>query len=534
MKHSKTITDTYSNDYEGAQPYQKSLSEIAKSLQHTMDGNGRTKLGDVFTNTQLDLGFGTNDPVMQSIYPQARSLTWNLQRIEAVMRADPFFTRALEYRASKPLMKGIDISTDKIEAERLQEFQEHIRLELNPAIKEGLIEADAFGWSALLIMIDGHINARKLATPLRPEEVTQNKFLGLKPLTRWYQINPTQEMITKIGKESEIYDPRLLGTPLYYNVSFDGDKGKMYKVHRSRLIIISRNKLSYIEKKIEHYGGTSLLEQSFESLSQYHSLVSQIHRLLQKSVIPVLKMEELASSAMQTKTAQNLIEKKIDVMRSNLSSNNLFVIGEGDEISFEQANLAGLSEQLADARRQLSSAFNTPPEVLFFEHQEYDENGIEDFIRDRQEFMILPIYRIVLPLAYRSVYGSTIPKYKITFKPLENPTSEQIASARKHNVEAIIMLYEKGVFNKKTVLDTLPDIDSNPSDILRNIDPEFYKYVESLDVTEGYYSDQISLAEALNQGKEQVLSGQQGKLEGGDMNKTKKPTPKVPVAKGGE
>lgn len=501
------------------------MTDIAKQLQLN---STQVKLGDVFTNTNLDLGFGTNDPTMQAIYPQARTLTWNLQRIESVMRADPFFSRALEYRASKPLIKGIDISSDDMSSERIQDFQEDVRSKINPAIKEGLIEADAFGWSALLILIDGHMNSRKLITPLRPEDVNRDKFLGLKPLTRWYQINPTQEMITELGKKSEIYDPRLLGTPLYYNVSFDGDKGKMYKVHRSRLIIISRNKLSYIEKKIEHYGGTSLLEQGFESLSRYHSLVAQTHRILQKSVIPVLKMEDLASSGMQTKSGQELVEKKINVMRENLSSNNLFVIGDGDEIFFEQANLAGLSEQLRDARVQLSSAFNTPPEVLFFEHQEYDKNTIEDFIQDRQEFTVLPIYQCVLPLFHRSLFGEDIPKHKITFKPLENPTSEQIASARKTNIEALSILYHDGVINKKTFMDSLADIDSNPSDILRNLDVGFYKHVESLGVEEGYFTDQVKLAEALNQGKGGDGSVE-GRNQGGDNKETKKPTPRVPV-----
>jgi len=522
--------DTYSNDYEGERPHQKSLTDLAKEMSL---GQNKFKLGDVFTNTQLDLGFGTYDPAIESLYPQARTLTWNLQRIESVMRADPFFVRALEYRASKPLIKGIDISCSDITSEEIQEFYRHVNKMLHPGMKEAMFEADAFGWSGALIVIDGHMNKRKLLTPLHPEEVRKGKFLGLKPLTRWYQINPTQEMITRLGKDSEIYDPRLLGTPLYYNVSFDGDRGNMYKVHRSRLLITSRNRLSYIEKKVEHYGGTSLLEQSFESLSRYHALVAQIHRILQKSVIPVLKIEELASSALQTKTGQKLVEKKIEMMRNNLSSNNLFVIGEGDDISFEEASIVGLADQLREARLQLASALNTPPGILFHEmadskiNQEYHE-----FIRDRQEFMVRPMYDVLLDILYRSLNGKPMPDYTITFKPLEEPTLEEIAKARKTNVEAIDLLYRMGVLNKKSVMDSLSDIDSNPSDIFRNLDPEYRDFVVGLGVEEGYHTDEVRLAQALNQGGQGYEQAKvSGRVMGGDPEISSKPTPDLPVNK---
>jgi len=525
-----TIVDTYSNDYVGTRQYQQSLTDLAKQM--TL-GQSRFKLGDVFTNTQLDLGFGTHDPAIESLYPQARTLTWNLQRIEAVMRADPFFVRALEYRSSKPIIKGIDISSSEISAEEIHQFNRLITTKLNPGIREAIFEADAFGWSGALIVIDGQMNKRKLMTPLRPEEIRKGKFLGLKPLTRWYQINPTQEMITKLGKESEIYDPRDLGTPLYYNVSFDGDKGNMYKIHRSRLLITSRNRLSYIEKKVEHYGGTSLLEQAFESLSRYHALVAQIHRILQKSVIPVLKMEELASSALQTKAGQKLVEKKIEMMRDNLSSNNLFVIGEGDDISFEEASIVGLADQLKQARLQLASALNTPPSILFHEMEgEKINQEYYDFVRNRQEFMVRPMYEKLLDILYRSEFGTEIPEHTISFKPLEDPTLEEIAKARKINVEAIDLLYRMGVLNKKTVMDSLSDIDSNPTDIFRNLDPEYYSFVENLGTEEGYHTDEIRLAMALNQGGGGYGQTKQGgRIEGGDPKTSSKPTPDLPVNK---
>jgi len=241
-------------------------------------------------------------------------------------------------------------------------------------------------------------------------------------------------------------------------------------------------------------------------------------------------MEELASTALQTEKGQELVEKKIDMMRENLSSNNLFVIGDGDSITFEQANLAGLSEQLKDARLQLSAAFNTPPHTLFFENQDYDEDGINDFIQERQEFLVKPMYDVMLPILYKSVYGEECPEYEISFKPLENPTLEEIAKARKTNVEALEIVYRMGVFNKKSVMDSLSDIDNNPTDIFRNLDPAYEQFVQTLGVEEGYNTDQIRLAQALNQDGDGFNEAKvRGRNEGGKEQATKKPTPDVPI-----
>lgn len=526
MEGLETIQDGYSNNTN--ETPQQSITEILKS--QFAEGS-KTKLGDVFTNAPLDLGFGTDDPTVQSIYPQARTLTWNLQRIEAVMRADPFFVRALEYRSSTPFTKGIDIRSENMGADKINEFKDKVEEKIDIPLKEAFFEADAFGWSGLVIMIDGQMNKQDLKRPLRKKDIQKGKFMGLKPLTRWYQINPAHKMINQIGERNEIYDPRLLGTPLYYKVSFDGDKGNVYEIHRSRLLIISRNRLSYIEKKVEHYGGTSILEQAFESLSRYHSLVAQIHRIINKAIIPVLKLEGLTSNSLQTEKGIEMVEKKIDQMRRQLNNNSLFVISDEDDLSFAQAQLQELANLLREARIQVASAFNTPPQVLFYEEDKYSPADFNGFIKERQKFHVKPSYRKLLPILYKSEYGEDIPDYDIDFKPLENLTTEEIAKARKTNVEAIDILYGSGIINKKTAMDTLSDIDSNPTDIFRNLDPEYIKYVESLGAEEGHHTEQIRLAKALNQEGDGGYErrGEEGKEKGGNPEKTKKPTPKVPV-----
>ena len=498
------------------------------------DGN-KIKIGDAFSNPELDLGMGTHDPTLLGLYPQARTLTWNLQRIESVMRADPFFTRALEWRSTKPLINGVDISSDDIDAEKIEDFQKEIQKKLVQPVKEGLFEADAFGWSALLIMVDGQLNEKDFKKPFDINSVEKDKFLGLKPLTRWYQINPDQQMIKKLGEQNKIYDPRLLGTPEFYNVSFDQNKGSLMKVHRSRLMIVPRNKLSFIEKKVEHYGGTSLLEQSFESLTRYHSLVAQIHRILQKSVIPILKLEDIHISGMQNEAGQKAVEEKLKLIRENLSSHNMLVVGDGDNLEFVEAQLANMEKMLEQAKIQVCASHSTPRSVLFLEEeQSQDEEKFEDFIKERQEFLVKDIYEYLLPLVYKSKYGEELPNYTLKFKPLEIPTLKEIAEARKLNVESLEILYKMNVLDVESIQKALPDIDNNPQDIFRNLTKEYRKEVKGGEF-QTYNAHQIYVAEALNkQGEDTQEEKIQGRERGGDPKSSKKPTPDIRINQGKE
>ena len=527
-----TVVDTYSN-IDGEETHQQAMQGIYDQMYSDIiknNGSSVKRIGDVFSNPSLDLGVGTTDPTMEGLYPQARTLTWNLMRIESVMRADPFFTRALEWRAAAPLMNGIDISSDKIEPKEIESFKKKLRKKLFPAVREHFFETDAFGWSGLLILIDGQMNPGKLKTPLNPKDIKKGKLLGVKPLTRWYQINPNhQKLITRVGKDG-IDDPRLLGTPLYYNVSFDGDRANYMEVHRSRLIITPRNRLSYIEKKVEHYGGTSLLEQCFESLTRYHSLIAQVHRILQKTVIPILQMEGMGISGLQNSAALKELERKIEMIRQNLSSHNMLVIGDEDKLEFVEAQLNNIDGMIKEAKIQLSASMNTPRSELFLE-----EGGEEDikyyysFIRERQEFQLEPLFDALIPLYYLSEYGEEMPDYTLKFKPLENPSSKEMAEARKMNVETLDILYKSDVYDLKSYQDTLADIDNNPTDIFRNLTEDYRKYIEK-EGTVTHSQRQVELAMALNKAEGDMSREKiEGKVSGGNPKNTKKPTPDLNI-----
>jgi phage-related protein (TIGR01555 family) len=511
------------NNYEIADQVSNSLASRRGKL------GGWIRIGDVYSNPDLSLGLGTTDPMGSTQFPNARGLTWNLQRIESVIRSDPYFTRALEYRSATPLKKGVDISSDGIQADRIQELNSALRSRIFPPLKKGIWEGDAFGWSALLIIVKGQTTPSALRKPLDISSVKQGDFIGLKPLTRWYQVNPLNEMFSSEDFGNGLDDPMLLGTPKYYGVAFDGKEANRIPVHSSRLMIISRNDLSFIEKKVEQYGGTSLLEQCFDDLSAYHSIKNDIRRIIHKAVIPVLKLDEMASATLQSEEGQKVLEEKLTMMGENIENNELFVIGNEDELTFEQASVTDLDKILAEYRLHLASSLDTPPSILFFEEQDTKDKDFNTFIEDRQEFQIRPVLDKLIPLVYTNLFGEEIPHYSFSFKPLENPTLMEIAEARYKNVMSIKELYTIGGYNLKSVMDSLSDIDSNPTDIFRNLDIEYYNSIDS-DVT--YQSQELEKAEMLNQNAESMLKAKsEGASRGGDPKDKKKPTPRVSLSK---
>lgn len=439
----------------------------------------------------------------------------------------------MSWRSKAPIINGVDIKSNDIDAERIEEFQKEKEQKLDRVLQHTTYEGDAYGWSAFIVLIKGETSPSALKRPLDISKVKKGDLLGFKQLTRWYQINPTNQFIggSDLGDYHKIYDPSLLGTPLYYNVNFEGDQdGTQIPVHITRLVIISRNQLSFIEKKVEHYGGTSILEQGFEALSRYHTVVGQINRIINKSIIPKLKIEDLSGSAMTNNTTQKMIEEKFLLMRRELNNSNVLVLGENDDLTFEQADLSGFGEILKEMRLYVSSAFNTPPHELFFEKQDYDEEECKNFIRERQKFLIQPIYERILPLLYRNKYGEDMPDYTLTFKPLTNMSVIDMANARKTNVETLDIIYKIGVYDKESFQNSLADIDNNPTDVFRNLTKEYRQAVQSGKVGATYNDDQIYLAEALNKQKEDSMQEKvEGRSHGGDPKDTKKPKNRVEV-----
>ena len=196
----------------------------------------------------------------------SRWITFNIPAIDALSRSNPFVKKAVNYLSSKPLINGIDINTlrNELSSEQLYLTQSKLRSQYR-ALKEVLSKGHTYGGSAGLIWIDGQTSKDELIKPLDIKSIRKNSFLGIKPLARWFQVEPAldKDLITKVGEGTGFYDASMIGMPMYYNVSLSGglagDKSrKEMIVHASRLLLFNADLPSFIETQIERYWGPSI------------------------------------------------------------------------------------------------------------------------------------------------------------------------------------------------------------------------------------------------------------------------------------
>jgi len=221
-----------------------------------------------------------SNPISQGT--NRRGITWNIPRLDLIWRSSPYVKRSVDWLSSKLLINGIDInSPDRdIESEELSSTQQFFKKLYRPMQKMaewGFV----YGGAGAMIVIKGRQSESDLKKPLDVRTVKKGEFIGLKPLARWYQIEPALDkgLISEISEENGIYDADLIGQPEYYRVNFSGGlsgfsgnnsksiqdngfkmQGQQYLVHRSWLLIFNPYSLSHIESQIERYWSSSIIE----------------------------------------------------------------------------------------------------------------------------------------------------------------------------------------------------------------------------------------------------------------------------------
>ena len=223
-----------------------------------------------------------NDSYSAALDSNYRGLSWNIALLDNFARTKSYIMNAAVWKATRALSNGIDLNI-KGENDDVNKGIE-VQKVLSGPLKRSLIDwgtlGELHGGSGGLIVVNGKMDKKTLRTPLTPDEIQKGDKVGIKPLTRLYQVQPIIEkgMLDEIGRHKGIYDFTELGKPEYYRVNLSGalyssNNGKVtfdnfndsnLIVHRSRLIIYNSSELSWIEQRVEQFFGLSLAERALE------------------------------------------------------------------------------------------------------------------------------------------------------------------------------------------------------------------------------------------------------------------------------
>ena len=453
-----------------------------------------------------------------------RWITFNIPAIDALSRSNPFVKKSVNYLASKPLINGIDINSQKsgLSTEQETEVLEYLKSLYSPQ-KEVMGKGHTYGGSAGLMWFSDQTRKEDLMKPLIISKVRKNTFLGIKPLSRWFQVEPAldKELIKDVGGDTGFTDARLIGMPMYYNVNLSGGmigdpSRSQLQVHASRLLLFNAELPSFIETQIERFWGPSIVELAWNELSKDSRLWRAITKSAEKNNMSVLKIDGMALATQVNTNVKNRIEARMSLMKTG-SSQNVIPIDSKDSLDFVTGSLAGANEVLSMSNSRLAGAFKVPVSVLFpnTKGDEEDKSYIQSLseLQDIQERILRPWYNVLLPVIIKSLIGITVKNIMFSFNPIETQTLKERSDMAKTNTDTINTLYQIGAIDKSSAIQMADVIGKDPKYLSQNI-TEKYKQSIIDKADKGEFetanSDKMELAAQLNQMQEENGKGTSG------------------------
>lgn len=390
---------------------------------------------------------------------------------------------------------GIDFKSE-MPSDRVNVIQNKIKI-YNNSLSQAANWGFVFGLSACLIYLDGEFNDTALQTPIDMDLITKGSFLGLKTVVRWQGIQPIGgEYVSELGKETGATTPEELGEPLYYDVWFL-NSSVHYKVHRSRLIIFSGQKLPGIEDVIEQGAGVSEVERIWLPLLNYLATINYVQNMLQISQQRVLRLAEGDRIGLQSEEGQADFNRAMTCIAKNTDVYNMLVLDENDEFDYKSANFANLDKIIQAAQEDLAAAANMPLNKLFGKsptglNNSSKENLIDfyDYILRLQNLYMRPAYDKLIPIIYKSEFGEDIDKYGFSydFKSLFMPDEQEKALIIDRKTRPLEKLWETNGLTLKQVLVEMRDI-GKISDCFTNITDEDIDEIDRLGIGECRFCD---------------------------------------------
>ena len=192
---------------ENALYYSLSSEERIKVDQHVNKANESNSFYDAVSNPIQNIGSGTRDLTYNGLgVSSRRNLSWQITKQDSIMRDIPYFDKASSWKATRALTNGIDLNSKTADADELNTVTDGIN-DLFNSLHSTLKLGDFYGGSGALIYIKGVETKKDWEQPLRIKDIKKGDFLGIKQLTRLYQIMPdlSGELITKIDESEGIY-----------------------------------------------------------------------------------------------------------------------------------------------------------------------------------------------------------------------------------------------------------------------------------------------------------------------------------------
>lgn len=449
---------------------------------------------DAYTNPVGQYGFGTAEVSNAGEFIPTPQLSWNFLRINNIYRSQPLIAKISNTWAYEQVKSGIDLRIIDKNPSEVSYVESKIK-EYSHELADASNWGYTYGLSACVIMIDGQINETDFERPLKIEDIEKDSFLGLKTVVRWQGIIPDGVDNVTFNDIKDGCSTKDLGEPLYYMVTFNNDKS--IRVHRTRLLIFSGNKLAGIDNRIERGCGVTLAERLYLPLMNYLSTINYVLKMLQNSKERVLYSSIGDDVALMSEEGQAQYEQKMAQIARNQDTKSVLVLSQDDEMAYLGADFANLDKIIQSAQEDLSASANMPLNKLFGKsptgmNSSSKENLTDfyDFIeRERNGDMRTNINKLI-QIVYKSEYGKELQNYSFQFKSLWIPTEDEKALIIDRKMRPVEKAWESNAITLKQYLIEAQNT-GKISDSFMSINDDVFRELEKNGLANARYTDML-------------------------------------------
>lgn len=426
-----------------------------------------TPVQDGYVNFAARLGVGGGNMSDASQYQLTNIITRQPRQLEYMYRGSWIVGAAVDAIADDMTRAGVDFGSalppDVIEVTNGHIDDIQIWQGLSDTIRWGRLYGGAIG----VILIDG----QDLASPLRPQTISQGQFRGILPLSRWELVPTVEQVVSNLGPS--------LGNPEYYVVGPNAAGLQNCTIHHSRVIRMEGVRLPYFQRVAEQGWGLSIVEPMFDRLVAFDSATTGAAQLVFKAYLRTLQVEGLRSILAAGGAAEEALAKNVEAIRKFQSTEGLTLVDAKDTFETHSYTFAGLDDILLQFGQQLSGATQIPLVRLFGQSPaglnstgESDLRFYYDGINAKQNRNLRAPVNKLLDLAYRSATGDAPPaRMGYTFNSLWQMSEKDKADISKTIGEAVGQAFEDGIITKPTALKELKQ-SSDVTGVFSNITDE--------------------------------------------------------------
>lgn len=373
-----------------------------------------------------------------STYYNTRDNIYTLDRDNLNYRfcTDGIFKKIIVQRVQDALKGELQITTDLLNAEQIEELQDNI-VEKNivETVKELLYWDRLFGGAGLICEVEGQDSSKVL----RFEDIHEGDKINYYAVDRWEFSNTPYTSSDQI-KNASVED-------IFYYFE--------HVIDKSRILLLKGIPAPSLIRPILQGWGLSVVEPLIAPSNSYQKVLNLIYELLDEAKIDVYKIDGLNQILFNKR--DDVVVNRLQVVNELKNFMKAIAMDSNDDFIQKQLNLSGIVEIIHELKLDICSAMDYPITKLFgtspsgFSTGDSELRMYNSTVEAETRPYIFNILNNILKLEAKCLFGVYVNDFKITLPPLETLNQEQLEGAKDREFARLMQLKDRDLIEQKTL-----------------------------------------------------------------------------------